>query len=216
MNDSKSRFYLVEELIKFHFSEALQSGYQAYRNDCYDYYLENQVLLEETKEQLQVAVANSDYDWKEISKRNGFFRYTDLKTSEELLLDIKVLVWDIFFPDVVLDTEEKAHLRKELLLMLSNEVFCRGSNKLEFTDVLYHLNRKSTLNREVNNYDLLTLFYDPYLLFRGDQIIWGFYRDGTPSWTLYTEVDTHHLKLDHSLVTQEWVVSLTAKPSPAT
>lgn len=206
MIDENNGFPLVEELLKFHFSKDFQFGISAYRNDCRDYFLHesNRHEFISTKESLFSAVNCSSFDWKGTFARNNFFRYNDNKTGEELLLDLKVLCWDFFFPEDVLNPQEKEVLKARIYKLCVQQIEAR----LSFSELLEALNigDRGVFNKDIGKLDLITLFYDP-VLFKGREIIWGFYRDGTPSWTLHAEIETHHLKLDHSLGTQEWVVS---------
>ena len=201
--------------MKFHFSTDFQFGILAYRNDCRDYFLHesNKHEFISTKENLFSAVNCSSFDWKETLARNNFFRYDDKKTGEELLLDLKVLCWDFFFPEDVFNPQEKEVLKARIYKLCAQQI----DERLSFGELLEVLNTNDggVFNKDIDKLDLITLFYDP-ILFKGREIIWGFYRDGTPSWTLHSEVDTHHLKLDHNVGTQEWVVSLAATPTPAT
>jgi hypothetical protein len=204
--------HMVEELIKFHFSDALQSGYQAYRTDCWNYYSDNLATLEETKKQLLESFSDTGYDWKEITMRNGFFRYHNLKTKEELLLDLMVLCWDLFFPEVVLSVEEKESTKKHLHQLLKKQI--GNANEIEFKDVLFFLHKNNRLKKQIDRYHLITLFYDPNLMFTGDQIIWGFYRETGTSWRMYSEIGNDILKLDHELGTDKWYISLADREIP--
>lgn len=209
MNKESIAFPMIEELIKFHFSSDLQSGYQAYRNDCKNYYLSNSILLEDTKNQLLKSLSISDFNWKEIAKRNDFFRYHDMKTNEELLLDLKVLCWDIFFPNSILDKEEQMYLKKELYSLLNEQAILGCSDEIEFDKALLLLNNDNKWSKEISTFNLITLFYDKTLLFRGDQIIWGFYATTASFWSMYSDIENDKtLKLDHEIGTNKWSISL--------
>lgn len=199
-------FPLVEDLLRFHFSEELQSGYLAYKNDCRNYFSDEHNMHEliELKKQLLEASKTPSFNWKKVSYDNVFFRYDSRKTEEELFLDLKVLCWDFFFPEDVLNPQEKKVLKARIYKLCVQQI----EERLSFSELLEALNidDRGVFNKDIGKLDLITLFYDP-VLFKEREIIWGFYRGGTPSWTLYAEIETHHLKLDHSLGTQEWVVS---------
>lgn len=206
MNNSTNKYPLVEELIKFHLSDDLQSGYLAYLNDCHDYYLNNPTILKETKKQLLSSSSNSEYDWKLVAKQNNFFQYHVLKTKEEILLDLKVLCWDVFFPEETLTIEEKINLNNHISKVLT-EKNKDNDMKLEFNEIFLYFQQNNIFDIIVNQYALITIFFTPNFLVDSGQIIWGFYPGKESSWRMYSSLGNYPLELFHEIGTNQWFIS---------
>lgn len=203
-----NQFLYIEELIKFHFSLDLQSGYQAYKNDCAEYFSHNINAYTKTQDQLLFASSLANYDWREMMRRNNFFRYHDLKTNEELLLDLQVLCWDVFFPESILSIEKKIELVKLIKKFIKGKQSDNNVTQLEFEDVLAFITGSDFCQQKIDKYQLMKLFFDPNIPLEPRHIIWGLYEPKGTSWVMYSEKENGCLQLDHTVGSNKWYISI--------
>lgn len=98
-----------------------------------------------------------DFNWKKYLYYLDFFLYHEAKTAEELLIDLKLLCWDLLFPEKVLSTTEQSILAQDLTLLLQNN----AEKDADFDTILQNL-RQSKGWQNLNNYELLRLCHAQY------------------------------------------------------
>jgi len=135
-----------------------------------------------------------------------FFRFQEIKTQEELLLDLKILCWDVFFPESILNVSEKKALTKQVQQLLIEKIKREHINELEFSEILLLVQKSGQWKkRTIDKYNLMRLFYDPRLVAR-DDIFAGFYWSEATSWRMCAEFEDIKLELNHVVGSNNWYV----------
>jgi hypothetical protein len=130
------------------FSSVIQAAFEEYREEFIEQVEFGNLDLIKTREAVDTACMNTDFDWKKYLKEQKFYLYDDRKTVQELLLDCKLLFWDVLFPERVLEKEIREDLYDRLLEILSDRSW------YSFDEILKHLSTTSSTWENLDYYDL--------------------------------------------------------------
>jgi hypothetical protein len=155
-------------------------------------------LAEQVKLELKAAVNDSSFRWKEYLKDERFYLYSEDKTDQELILDFKLIFWDLFYPDEVYGEALQTELMEQAIVLLKRNNATEQGSALESQVVLKELRAENIQWEDVSLYELLRMrkfkaLYKIGLEQKKGTNQWFFYLLPEENWNWGLEIDPYDM-----------------------
>jgi hypothetical protein len=153
-------------------------------------------LAEQVKLEVKAAVNDPNFRWKEYLKDEHFYQYSEDKTDQELILDFKLIFWDLFYPDEVYTEALQNELMEQTIALLKLHNATSQNSALESQVVLKELRVESSQWVDLSLYELLRMrkfkaLYKIGLERKKGTDQWFFYLLPEENWNWGLEIDPY-------------------------
>ncbi|GJM32423.1 MAG: hypothetical protein DHS20C18_14240 [Saprospiraceae bacterium] len=100
------------------------------------------------REELILAMEDSELDWLELANISDFIFLTPQHNSQAVKIDFLNLVLDLFFPDVLQNTEELGILKPQVIQILSNHEQNTGHSWMVIEHLISQLPQKQNQTKD--------------------------------------------------------------------
>jgi hypothetical protein len=163
-------------------SSVVDLSYKGYRDLIVeDFGTGSNPYLQKAALDLKAAMNNSEFNWKAYLRKQDFFQFAESKTEEELILDVKLMLWDVLFPDDVFQETLQNVLMEKTKVLLKRLGAIDSDSAVECRVVLTALaEEESILRNKLSLYELLRM-----RKYKGLWSIGMIRNNGTDLWYFY-------------------------------
>jgi hypothetical protein len=176
MHDEKSMMDLLFQGL----SIVWQMGYWSYKEMIIEDTKGNQPYVREARIQLKEAINIADFNWKNYLHEHEFFQYMEDKTEQELIQDVKLMLWDVFYPNEVYSETLQDGLMEQTIALLKRYNAIGQDSAIESQVMLHELKAKNNQWADLSLYELLRM-----RKFKGLKKIGLQRKNGTDQWFFY-------------------------------
>lgn len=139
------------------FDELFDLDFETYRNSFKDAFKHGYINQEGLRIELNKILLDESFLWKDFLKDKDVFFYDAEKTESDLYMDFKLLVWDLLFPELVLNNEGMNSLKGIVIDIIKKTSTTEESEWVFIDDILFELDNNPRWSNCIDYYDLIRM-----------------------------------------------------------